>query len=555
MNSFANFPTRSSLAVSKDDRATIAIYALFALLIAAQVFLVFTKSINWDEFYHYSMVHDLPKGRLTWDFQTLYIRLFLWVPRVTDDLILQIQLARLGMLCFQLVAVAMVVRLAREFVDRKSALVTGIVYLGGGYVFTQGFSFRGDPVATAILMAALHQFATQRLTSGRLVAVGVLVGLAGLVTIKSIFYAPCFVAFAIRRLVDSPAAWRGELVRIAAIPIVSVATFITVLQLHRLGLDVREAAVSSLGSRVSAFLGDGPGQRAAFIINQIGYAPLIPVSLLLCPVMWRHRPGRDVIALVGLVLPVLTLLFYRNTFPYFFVFLLAPVCVGIAPVIDELLKRLSIGAALVGLAISPAALLATQQYDVIHRQRALIDEVHRLFPAPTGYLAYAGFIADYPRILPHLISGVGLKAYYDRGIPVIAREIERGNVAFALADSEPVTAALEGRTMPETLQPRDFRMLRENFVHYAGAIWIAGKTVCAAPAEQSIVIYRAGAYSVDGGRISIDGVVVDDGGSLVLAAGQHRVLHQTGGCIKLWALPAVPRVPDGYPDGTIVSPF
>lgn len=555
MNALPNSLEFNVPASSKTDRGLLAIYAFYGLLIAAQVFLVFTKSFNWDEFYHFSMVHDLPKGRLTWDFQTLYIRLFLWVPAVTDDLITQLQIARLGMLGFELVAVAMVVRLAREFVDHKTALITGIVYLAGGYIFTQGFSFRTDPVATAALMLALYLFATRDLTIGRVLAVGVLVGLAGLVTIKSIFYAPCFLAFAIRRLMDSPAAWRAAALRIAAVPIVALLTFVLVLQLHRIGLDVRAASVPSLEGWISAFLGDGPGERTTYVLKQMELAPVISVGVVLSLLVVLRLPRRDAIASLGLLMPLLTLLFYRNTFPYFFVFLLAPVCVGIAPAIAPMLQRFGTGIVLAALAFSPVSMLAEQRYNVLDRQKALIDEVHRLFPQPVGYLAYAGFIADYPRILPHLISGVGLKGYYERKVPVIAQEIERGNVAFVLSDSKSVRAGLEGRTMPSSLQPRDFAMLRENFIHYRSTIWIAGKTICPSQAEQTIMLYRPGPYSLDGGPIVIDGVLLADGQTHQLQAGPHRVLHQSGGCIRLWALPQVPRVPDGFPDGSLFTLF
>jgi hypothetical protein len=266
-------------------------------------------------------------------------------------------------------------------------------------------------------------------------------------------------------------------------------------------------------------------------------------------------PRRNAIATLGLLLPMLTLLFYRNTFPYFFVFLLAPVCVGIAPAIGLLLKLSGTWIALAVLAISPVSMLRDERYHVLERQEALVGEVHRLFPQPVGYLAYAGFIADYPRILPHLISGVGLQGYYDRKIPVIAQEIERGNVAFALSDSKSVRAGLQGRTMPNSLQPRDFTMLHENFVHYHGIIWIAGKTICPAQGEQSVTLYRTGPYSIDGGPIVIDGAAAANGSTRILQAGQHRVVHQTGNCIRLWALPKVPRVPQGYPDGALFTLF
>jgi hypothetical protein len=448
----------------------------------------------------------------------------------------------------------MVVLLARLLVDRRAALVTGLVYLAGGYVFTQGFSFRSDPIATAVLMSALYLFARFGRHTAALVLVGALVGLAGLMTIKSIFYAPCFAAFALWRLMDVGEKLK-EAARIAIVPLIALATFVAVLQFHRVGLAPDRGTNFALGSGIGKFLGDGPGSRTKYIYEQAALAPLITIGLAISAFVWRRMERREAVACAGLLTPLLSLLVYRNTFPYFFVFLMAPVCVGIAPSIGVLLARYRLKWLLPIIALAPLYLLARERYDVVDRQRALIAEVHRLFPEPTGYLAYGGIIADYPRILPHLISGVGLQGYRERGVPVIANAIARGEVAFVIADSPPVKAGLEGRQLPDSLFPRDFAMLRANFLHYGETIWIAGKMVCPAAGEQGIEILRGGPYAVDGGLLRIDGVTIADGQALRLARGRHAIEHESGACVRMWALPAVPRLPPDYPRGRLMTEF
>ena len=114
------------------------IAAGIALVVLGQIYLVFAKSINWDEFLHLSQIHDLRDGRLVWAFQVLHTRIFYWLPLVTSDVIQQVQIARLAMLGFELVTIAAIYGLARLFVSIEAALLTSLAYISGGYVFLHG---------------------------------------------------------------------------------------------------------------------------------------------------------------------------------------------------------------------------------------------------------------------------------------------------------------------------------------------------------------------------------------------------------------------------------
>ena len=179
------------------------IAAGIALVVLGQIYLVFAKSINWDEFLHLSQIHDLRDGRLVWAFQVLHTRIFYWLPLVTSDVIQQVQIARLAMLGFELVTIAAIYGLARLFVSIEAALLTSLAYISGGYVFLHGFSLRPDPIFTALMMSALWLAATQRLRFPTALVISALIGISGAATIKSVLYLPCFAGIIWWRLADT----------------------------------------------------------------------------------------------------------------------------------------------------------------------------------------------------------------------------------------------------------------------------------------------------------------------------------------------------------------
>ena len=527
----------------------------FRAVLLVQFVLVFVKGFNWDEFLHFGQVYDLRDGRLVWEFQTLHARLFAWVPLVASDLITQIQIARGVMLGFELVTVVAVVALARHLVDRQTALLAGLVYMTSGAVLQYGFSFRPDPMVTAALMTALCLLVTRKLTFGMILATGVLIGLSGMSTIKSILYLPCFAGAAWMRLRAERRDRLSTGFKIAAIPFIAGAVFLAVFAFHTTGITGGEVASEALASRTSRFLGSGLFLRWPYTVDQFLVTPVLTIGLIMTVFTFNNRPAREKVFILGLLGPLLSLIFYRNTYPYFFVFLFAPLCVAVAPALGALKARYGLRMIMFVMALMPVALLVSQPYGLIARQRAQIDEIHRLFPQPVGYLAYSSFVPDYPRIIPNLISGLGLKRYHDAGTPVIGDKIAAGEVAFVLADSDPVTAGLRGERIPQTLQEKDFVMLHGNFLHYVEAIWLSGKLVCRAQGDQSLRTVRPGPYTLDGGSVTIDGMRIENGQTVALRRGTHSVRYAGQGCVRLWNLREVPRVPAGYPAGPTMEGF
>lgn len=524
------------------DRGAAIIAAGFLGTLALQVFLVFNKSINWDEFFHFSQVYELQQGRLTRDLQVFHARVFAWVPTSGYDIIGQIQTARLGMLGFELVSAAAIASMARQFVDRRAAWLTALAWLTGGYIFQHGFSFRADPMATAALMTALCLTARSRLDKLSVILASVLLGFAFIVTLKSVLYAPCFAGIAWLRL--SRSEDRGAILRaFAAIAGLGALSFVAFYVFHRAGLPISDAPIgeTSLNSGGMRFFSEGLFPQAAYVKSQLVWAPVLTIAVAIaCALFWRNRSGLDGIALAGLLAPLAVCVVYRNAFPYYFVFAMAPAAVLAAPGIAWLRDRYGELAIVGVMTLTPLMLTVAEPRTVLKDQRALIEEVKRLFPEPTMYLAHTGIVADYPRALNMLASGVGMETYYRAGRPMIAQAIASDQLSFVIADRDTIGTALEGQPHMAGFLPEDVAALHANFVHYWGPLWLRGKRLLG---TQSIEIGQPGRYTLGGAAITLDGKLLRPGETLSLKAGTHNSVVASGRVATLWRGESVPVAP------------
>jgi hypothetical protein len=551
-NPFATEPDRA--ARYPVDRTRFILGTLF-LIIMCQVWLIFEKAINWDEFLHFGQIYELADGRLGSSIQTLPTRLFGWATLVSEDVVTQIQAIRFAMLACAVTTAVFVTVLVRRFVSFEIAVVCGLVYLTAGFVFTNAFTYRTDPVAAAALMGALCVFTFGQFSWMRAALVGILVGFAGALTIKSIFYMPCFAAIAWLHWFR-PDAKRLKLIALfCTLLAASLLAFILLITWHGAGLPASEAQGSNLERSLVNFLRFFEFEQIRYVFAEAIFAPLVTIGLLMLPFVAKGLPKQTKILLIGLCGPLLCLLFYRNTFPYFFTFLLPPICVAIAPVLSKLIARYNLVPIVIFALIGPVFLLTQEPYGTLDRQRATIEEVERLFPEPTPYLSYSSYVPHYPRQFPSLISGVGLRRYWDERNGQLARDIEAGRIAFVIATGDALDAVYKSDGPAAILPERDVKALRENFLQHSDTIFILGRKICPQANEQTVEIVRSGVYSVDGGDLEINGRHVAENASISLPAGPLRIRYQRGSCVKLWALDHVPKLPAQFPSGPIAGGF
>ncbi len=541
--------------VSGPRNDTRAALGVLILVIASQFWLIFAKEINWDEFLHFGQIYELANGQLGRSLQTLHTRLFGWTALISRDIIIQVQVARIAMLVCALLTTACVVILARRLADVQTAFFCGLAYLTAGYVFTNAFTYRPDPVAAAALMGALYVFTFGRPSWQRAVLAGILIGLAGALTIKSIFYLPSFAAVAWLHWSRQGNHKSKDFLLFCLMGGLAFASFALLVGLHGAGLPASGNQAGNLGKSMNSFVQFAVFEKVHHVFRQIIVSPLVVLGLAILPFVARKLPKESKYLLIGLCGPLLCLLFYRNTFPYFFVFLLPPVCVAIAPVLAKLIKRFGQIPIFVLALFGPVLLLMQEPFGTLERQRATLDEIERLYPDPTPYLSYSSYVPHYPRQFPSLLSGVALQRYWDERKGQITRDIEAGRIAFVVAAGPALDAVFRSMGPASLLPEGDVEALRSNFLQHSDTIFIAGREICPKRDEQPVRIVRDGPHSLEGGNLTINGRSLADGQSITLRPGNYKVLHEQGPCLKLWALDHVPELPEDFPPGSIFGGF
>lgn len=499
---------------------------VIGLLLALQAHLAVVMTVNWDEFYFLSQVHADAGGRLEIALNTFHAELFQWLRLIPGGEINQVVAGRLVMLAMEVGTVVFLVRIARRFVSPEAALAAGATYLAFGYVLAHGASFRTDPAATCLLMGALWLVVCSDLRRMQAVAVGLLLAVAALVTIKSVFYLPTIAIAALWRLRTAPAP-RQMFGNLALGAVVGAVVLGALFLWHSAGLAPQQASSADMATAAYRKTVGGGGFFPRWpVLQRSLQADLLAWLLLITgaiTAVWATREDRwRSVVLLSFALPLLTFAFYRNAFPYFFAFVLALACV-LAGVTFQRWLSSRLAAGLVILALLVGALL---QYGVYVRrdqqpQRAVVAAVHRMFPEPVPYIERAFMIGSFPHA-GFFMTTWGMESYRATGRPLLRERAATTPPAFVIVGHPALDAALRGaeKTGPGALLPEDAAFLRKNFIPHWGAIWVAGKRLGSADREFEIAI--PGPYTVEAnGPVRIDGRLQAPGDVVILINGRH----------------------------------
>lgn len=507
-----------------DQRSCYWVAGAFFMVILLQLELVFHRPVNWDEFFHLSEAHAFRNGHLTEVLQVFYARAFFWLPMLPIDVIGQIRVARLFMLGFELFTVVAIYMVARHFTDRLSAGLAALAYLTGGFVFQHGFSYRADPMAAGFLMGILWIIVSSRLGGRAIVGAAILGALALLTTIKIIFYIPALAAVAWLRWRESVSpretVFRFAMLALATTLLSLLFVGATVCSLPTDGSTAVARTVSTSGTMM---FDEGLFPQAAYIFGAIATAPFLAVLLLSTPsALARARLfATRRIVLFALLLPLASVIFYRNAFPYFYVFILPPAAVAAAFAIRPILERIPVPALAVAFVANALVISAVTPRAVLDTQRQVIAAVHHVFPEPVAYFDFPGMIVDFPKA-NFFMTTWGMRKYWDgkeeRLVDVMARE----TVPLLLLNDVTLTRNQTGGTPVRELLPPDGRALREGFIPHWGPLWVAGRRFAASEGARFFAIHAPGVYTVEGGAARINGRTYEPGQTINLSRGVHR---------------------------------
>jgi hypothetical protein len=496
------------------------------LIMVSQLYYALAMGINWDEFQQYDSVRRLASGALEASLQTFHAHLFAWLLQLPGDVTDHIRSARIIMLLCEIGIAITLFSLARRFASKTAAALIALAYLSGGYVVTQASAFRADPQATVLLMGALWLLAYRPLRPATIIVFGALTGLAAMLTVKVVFYAPVFAGMAWLRWHDEARkakfAWQ-----LAACIASSLLAFAILYAWHSsyVTKPPLAAGMKTISSSWRVVFAEGLVPRWPFLVRQLMLAPHVTALIALTVIFWSKlklsRWQRH--AMIGLMLPLAVLLIYRNSYPYFFVFLLPPVLLATAPAMEQiLLRRYGVMPLAVFMALLSAFLAFHQPRGILEDQKRVIAVAHELFPEPVTYFDECGYLGDYDRAISYMVSGWGLKEYRRRGVPQLVQIMERKTVPLLIANNYAFKAALDNELVPGLLE-EDAKALRESYIHHWGPLWVAGRHIPAGSDPFSIHIRVPGKYTVENGELMLDGVLHKAGEVIELTRGQHEI--------------------------------
>lgn len=498
--------------------------AAIALVILLQVELTLNRPVNWDEFFHLSEAHAFHQGRLTEALQVFYARAFFWLPLLPIDAVDQIRVARLFMLACEIFTALAIFKMARHFTASLPAALSTLAYVSGGYIFQHGFSYRADPMAAAFLMGALWILLTSRLDAKAVFGFGLLVGLGVLTTIKVVFYAPAFAGIAWLRWHDA-ADRRAMLLRLFAsgtCATIFALVFVgwTMLTLPPEGSGSAARTVSVSGRMM---FDEGFFPRWPYAIGAATMAPVMAMFVLMTPLELNRAglPKERRIALWAMVLPILSIAFYRNSFPYFYGYILAPVMVAASVAISIFIARFSSKALAAILVLNAAAVSWATPREVLSGQKEVLAAVHEIFPEPVAYFDFPGMVADFPKANFFMTTWGMLK--YRRGIEAsFVDAMARETVPLLIVNQEPIERNQIGPESAWEFLPEDAAALREGFVQHWGPVWVAGHRFNPNISSTEFIVRSPGIYTIEGAAARIDGRDLADGATMMLERGAHR---------------------------------
>lgn len=559
MTSFAAAPAESPAKRTGIPGANSIFWPLagIALALAGHLHLALTRAINWDEFYHYSQVQKLAQATLTEPLQTLYTRAFVWavdLPGVGVDHIIAIRMFMF--LCVVVVAAA-IFGAASRFVGRMSAAFCSLIYLTAGYVLQHGTSFRFDAPAAALLMTAAWILLRFRLNVGPILIVGLLAGLSAMLTIKTILYAPVFLGIA--WLLWSEADNKRRLLfQLAGVGVAALGSFALIYLAHASSLagnsDVEAMkVVSRAGGKMFHF---GYVTYWLSMVKGVQLSLVLALVILAFPLMvWKAALSKpEKWALTGFYLPILTLFFYHNTAPYFYVYMLPPVTVACGVVLASLVARYR--------SISVAALLLlgggfvfyNEPPNTIERQRQILRVADDMFPGGVAYFDSCAMLGSFPKANVFMTPW-GIDQYLLGGFPSLEETMASKPVPLMVNDDYMFEEALNGKGPVRAFLPGDLAAIRDTFVHLWGPFWIAGEEIPARASGYMFKVRVPGFYTVRGASVTIGDRVVAPGQFVHLDRGAYRA-STTGakGARLTWGKDIrIPAQPDA--GGSLFMPF
>lgn len=527
--------------------------ALIGVALLLRLRLLFVVNVNWDEFLHLGKVHSYLRGELLNPLQTAYVHAFAWLPAVSGNEVDQIIAARLVAYLFSLASLVLIYRIGRPYLGSAAALFAVFCYLAFSFVLEHGDSFRADPFATFFCLAAVYLVLLPSWRPAAALA-GLAAAAALMVTIKSALYFPVIGILLLLPLL-TPGRRKEGFIACLSFGLALGLGFACFYLLQRWALhpvlnEQTGAFVTGSGKKVIRFDRLFPGRF--YMLHSVIENAVIWLALVIgagLAAKDRLRGSKDQRAaatyLLVFLVPLLVFLIYRNSFPYFYAFILPlPMlsCGWLFAKIMQLQPGRQLRAPRLlafGLCLAVAVNLGKHYLsnaDSSHAlQRATIDLVHKIFPEPVVYIDRCEMVSSHEKV-GLFMSTWGMENYLDEGQPIFRTLLRERQPVYLLANIPTLNPQFDQERLRAlghyVLFDEDQEVLRANFVHHWGDLFVAGKTLRFTETQDrdDFEMLIPGRYTLESKvPIEIDGRLFQPGATIELSAGRHSARRLDSG--------------------------
>jgi hypothetical protein len=262
----------------------------------------------------------------------------------------------------------------------------------------------------------------------------------------------------------------------------------------------------------------------------------------------------QLVALIGLLLPLASVAIYRNSFPYYYAFILPPAMIGAAVAAKALATRFPAHILAIAFVANAVVISIATPRAVLDTQRQVVAAVDEIFPEPVHYFDFPGMIVDFPKA-NFFMTTWGMKNYLTSGNRAFSAALAEKTVPLLILNQPPLEINQSGPEPAPYFFPEDGKALREGFIPHWGPLWVAGRHFPTETGDGEFRIYTPGTYTLEGGAARIDGEEYAAGQTLTLQRGMHEFERiGTGERTLRWG-DRLERPSEDYVGGPVLKDF
>ncbi len=542
---------KTDLARKGITRTELGLLVFITIALVLKFYLIFLLKIGWDEFFYLSKVYTYIRGTLTGQFQTFYVHFFTWLSYISDNEVTQVIAARLVLYSLFLGACIYTYLIGRQFLNRSGALFGVFCYVSLSNIVVHGTSFRADSICSFLFLLSVYHILTSPRSKVLISFAGFAMALSLMVSIKVAFHLLTIGVIFLCLFVLAENK-RDVIKQMLFFALAFLGGFFLLYSFHSSTLLIPQVTgakqfVSRAGSKViilNDLFPQLPYLALSLKKNIFIWSFLILGIIIVTSDLIRSkgkRINRNLI-LYTFLIPLITLIFYRNAFPYFYVFIIAPAIIFCGVIVHKMTedyRRTGSAFLIVLVAIYSFSVCINFLFHYLNNssdrtiaQRELLQVVHKIFPEPVPYIDGCSAISSFPKV-GLFMSTWGMEGYLQANRPIMHKILTQRQPVFLFANIPSLDPLLPRENaftaINYALLEKDWKVLNSNFIHHWGILYVAGKQFKfdSDAGSQNFEILIPGTYTLEGEEaVFINGVVYEPGSTVNLKKGSHTITVQ-----------------------------